>query len=409
MPEIVSVVIPTYHRPEMLELAVRSVLSQELDSGWELEIIVAVSDRQSSSDLAGAQRLASDPRIRVVVAEKPGPGIARNTALRVARGRVIAFTDDDCVARPNWLKLSLAAIASADIGQGGAVPAGPVPPLGHSLVVVPPSWQWETCNLVVSREAIDRAGLFDENWNPTGRVGDHYGEDLEWGWRLLRAGARPAFVPEALVEHAVTERGLMDMLRYDMKMRHFPEMLRTVPETRRHFFLGYFVSPRHAVLTLTTGLLAFSAAAQLRGDRRAAQSGVALALVIWSFPAHPYLTWLLRLAVPVPRSDMHTLAANPPLPSHPGQYLGGFASRRHAVFAASIGLAAASAIAGGSGRRRTSAVLAGASLVGWLAPMRTQKGVVAEMFTNLGILAARESVQFFPLVSESLRRRRLLL
>ena len=409
MSDLVSVVIPTYHRPELLGHAVRSVLSQELPKAWQLEVIVAVSDKDSSTDLAAAGGLSADSRVRVVVAGAPGPGIARNAALRVARGSVMAFTDDDCVAQPGWLKLSLAAIASADIVQGSTVPAGPVPPLGHSLVVDPPSWQWETCNLLVRREAIDRAGLFDESWNPTGRVGDHYGEDLEWGWRLVRAGARPAFVPEARVAHSVTDRGLVDVLRYDMKMRHFPAMLRVVPETRRHFFLGYFVNRRHAVLTGVTALLAVSAAAQARGDRRAAQLGLVTALVIWAYPAHPYLSWLVRLATMTTRSDLRGLITSPPFSSKGGSYLRVFASRRQAVFTASVGLVVASVVAAGAGRRKTSLSLAGAAAVGWFAPMRTEKPVVVEMFTNLGILGAREAVQFFPLISESLRNRRLLL
>src|SRR5258708_38856607 len=131
MSDLVSVVIPTYHRPELLGHAVRSVLSQKLPPGWQLEIMIAVSDKECGTDIAAAEALTSDPRVRVVVADRPGPGIARNAALRVASGRAVAFTDDDCVAQPGWLKLSLAAVASADVVQGSNVPAGPVPPLGH--------------------------------------------------------------------------------------------------------------------------------------------------------------------------------------------------------------------------------------------------------------------------------------
>jgi len=409
MSDLVSVVIPTYHRPERLARAVSSVLGQELPPGWQLETIIAVSDKESSADLAAAQALSDDVRVRVVVADRPGPGVARNAALRVARGNVLAFTDDDCVAQAGWLKLSLAAMASADIVQGSTVPAGPIPPLGHSLLVSPPSWQWETCNLVVSREAIDRAGLFDEDWNPTGRVGDHYGEDLEWGWRLIRTGARPAFVPDARVEHDVIEQGLLEVLRYDVKLRHYPKMLRSVPETRRHFFLNYFVTARHAVLTLIMAIMAVGATAAARGNRRTARWSLGVALVLWLYPVRGYFEWFARLSFRTLRSDLANLRASPPLSRPPETAVVGiFSSRRQAVLAVTAALAVGSALSAITSHRRAALFLAGSSTVGLLEPMRKQP-ILAEMCTNLGIRALRETAEFFPLVAESLRRRQLLL
>ncbi len=410
MPDLVSVVIPTYHRPELLRHAVRSVLDQELSPGWHLETIIAVSDKESSTDLAAAEALATDPRVRVVVADRPGPGIARNAALRVARGKVVAFTDDDCVAQPGWLKLSLAALASADIVQGSTVPAGPVPHLTRSVLVAPPSWQWETCNLVVRREAIERAGLFNEDWNPTGVVGNHYGEDLEWGWRLIRTGARPAFVPEARVEHAVLKQGLMEVLRYDMKMRHIPEMLGAVPELRRRFFLRYFVMPRHAVLSMTTALLAVSATAAARGDRGTARWSLGIAAVLWLYPEHPYLALLARSLFVMIRADLGTLRENPPF-SRPASsaIIGGFSTRRQGVLVGAAALAIGGVLTSRSSHQKVALVLTLASLVGWLAPMRRQERLLAEMCVDLGIRAARDTVQFFPLVAENLRQRRLAL
>ena len=73
----VSVIVPTYHRPDMLREAVASVLSQQLEGGSP-EVVIAVSDAGAASDIAAAQELAAaDARVRVVVARMPGPGAAR--------------------------------------------------------------------------------------------------------------------------------------------------------------------------------------------------------------------------------------------------------------------------------------------------------------------------------------------
>ncbi len=84
--------MPTHNRPERLERAAQSVLAQE---GAELELLI-VDDASSDRTPEVAERLAGDPRVRLLRnAESLGPGGSRNRGIAAARGDLLGFCDDD--------------------------------------------------------------------------------------------------------------------------------------------------------------------------------------------------------------------------------------------------------------------------------------------------------------------------
>ena len=88
---LVSVILPTYNRAGLLPRAIDSVMRQTMDD-WELWII----DDASSDNTADVVRSYADPRIRLDVHDRnQGAAAARNTGLRLAGGRLIAFLDSD--------------------------------------------------------------------------------------------------------------------------------------------------------------------------------------------------------------------------------------------------------------------------------------------------------------------------
>lgn len=93
-----SVVIPTFNRAGMVEQAVESVLAQTLQP---VEVIVV--DDGSTDDTK--QRLARFESISYVRQEHGGPGRARNTGMRLARGDYLAFLDSDDSLYPYKLEL----------------------------------------------------------------------------------------------------------------------------------------------------------------------------------------------------------------------------------------------------------------------------------------------------------------
>ncbi len=89
---LLSVVMPTHNRPDSLQRAARSVLTQH---AAEVELVI-VDDASSDDTAEMTDRLAGDPRVRVVHnAVSLGPGGSRNQGIAAARGDLLGFCDDD--------------------------------------------------------------------------------------------------------------------------------------------------------------------------------------------------------------------------------------------------------------------------------------------------------------------------
>ena len=102
----VSVILPVYNRAETLARCVESVRAQTF-TDWEL---VAIDDASSDASVSALEGFA-DPRIRVLRHERNrGPGAARNTALRAARGEFVALIDSDDEWLPRKLEMQMAMI-----------------------------------------------------------------------------------------------------------------------------------------------------------------------------------------------------------------------------------------------------------------------------------------------------------
>lgn len=104
---MISCVICTVDDGESATRCVRSIL----EGSYEHCEVIVVNNRPATSKLREtlARDFPDDPRVRYHEEARPGLSAARNSGASVARGDVIAFTDDDVVADRNWLA-SIAAI-----------------------------------------------------------------------------------------------------------------------------------------------------------------------------------------------------------------------------------------------------------------------------------------------------------
>ncbi|HWD64538.1 MAG TPA: glycosyltransferase family A protein [Solirubrobacteraceae bacterium] len=95
---LVSVVLPTFDRPERLRRAIASVVAQRYEN-WELLVV----DDGGSQDSRGVVDAFDDERIAWSRIEHGGACTARNHALRLATGELVAYIDDDNVMDQDWL------------------------------------------------------------------------------------------------------------------------------------------------------------------------------------------------------------------------------------------------------------------------------------------------------------------
>jgi succinoglycan biosynthesis protein ExoM len=98
----VSVLIPTFRRPDEFLRAARSVLRQRDVADIE---IIAIDNSPEGSAARAFQTFAAESTLPFRFAHEPRPGVAqaRNAALALAQGRLIAWLDDDEEAAPTWL------------------------------------------------------------------------------------------------------------------------------------------------------------------------------------------------------------------------------------------------------------------------------------------------------------------
>ena len=247
----VSVVVATHRRAHLLPALFAGLAAQTEDGGPlaadRLEVVVVddASPDDTPAVLADLVEAAAFP-VRVIrFPANRGPASARNAGWRAAGGRVVAFTDDDCVPQPGWLDALLGAIdGGADIAQGRTEPdpdaLGDHGPFGRTMRVPREEGFYETCNIAYRREWLDRLDGFDEGYRRP------YGEDTDLAWRARAAGARTTFVPDALVHHAVFasdwRAAVADVSRCDGLHR----TLHRHPELRQHLGKRVFHRPTHA-------------------------------------------------------------------------------------------------------------------------------------------------------------------
>jgi succinoglycan biosynthesis protein ExoM len=99
----VSIIVPTFRRADGLKIALDSLMGQSA-GGLAMEIIVADNDPKGSAKTF-VTAFAKNAAIKIHYLHVPEPGVsnARNGALAAAKGRYLAFLDDDQEAGENWL------------------------------------------------------------------------------------------------------------------------------------------------------------------------------------------------------------------------------------------------------------------------------------------------------------------
>lgn len=116
---MISVIMLTYNREMLISRAIESVITQTYR---DFEYIIVDNGSSDRSGAIADEYASKDPRIRVIHRERGNIGAGRNTGLDAAKGKYIAFIDDDDWAEPDWLQFMLELLMEydADVAIAGA-------------------------------------------------------------------------------------------------------------------------------------------------------------------------------------------------------------------------------------------------------------------------------------------------
>ena len=249
----VSVVVPSHRREQRLRALLDALAGQALPRGrWEV-LVAHTYPADVAARLLDAHPLSAAGVLRPIPVDPARAGAARqrNAGWRAARGRLVAFTDDDCRPTPDWIERLVAAHADDDAIVQGATEPDPrdehllhVEPHVRALRVVPPDRYAQTCNILYARTLLERAGGFDEELV--------VGEDVDLYIRATDLGARLVPAPDALTYHAVDALSTMEKIRSQHQWQHLALLVKKNPRLRRYCEWGLWYKPEHsrAVLAL---------------------------------------------------------------------------------------------------------------------------------------------------------------
>ena len=175
--KLVSIIIPTYKRAEMLPRAISSVLEQTYQN---IEVLV-VSDNDPNDEYTAKARetveLFKDRRVRLITQERHINGaVARNVGIKASKGDYISFLDDDDYIDANKIERQVEVLSKLDDSWGGVCCRFKAYRHGKLIEIAPPfksgyvykevlmrQIKTQTNSLLLRRDALFDAGLFDEN------------------------------------------------------------------------------------------------------------------------------------------------------------------------------------------------------------------------------------------------------
>jgi len=222
-----SVIVTTFNRAHLLEGGLEALARQETPTGLEWELVVVDNNSiDRTRDVVREFSRVVPFNVRYRFEGRQGQAYARNAGVEEARGRVLAFTDDDIIPARNWVASLTAKLVSADFdGVGGSV----LPQWEET----PPAWlmrrpnlqAWLAltsaqepmlltypmrvearivgANMAFKRTVFDEFGGFDTALGHRGRI--PYGlEEVAFVNGLLRSGRVIAFDPEIRVSHRIS-------------------------------------------------------------------------------------------------------------------------------------------------------------------------------------------------------------
>lgn len=204
-----SVIIPTYNRPQKLSECL-SALSEMDYPNFEVVIVDDGSPINLDEIISiWRQKLT----INLLKQTNQGPSTARNLGVNHAKGKFLAFTDDDCIPAKNWLKQFAQQLEKTPHALvGGSTVNGLTQNIYSSTSQMLVDYLYDYYNQVDNKKNRQTSFFTSNNFAVSKEVFIHIGgfsqkfplaaaEDREWCDRTLTLGYEMIYLPSALVYH----------------------------------------------------------------------------------------------------------------------------------------------------------------------------------------------------------------
>ena len=189
------------------------------------EVELFIVDNGSTDNTREVVGKLAPANLSVAYLSEPIAGVcrAKNRGIRSATGDVLVFTDDDCRVASDYFT-DLAAHYASDAGpviRGGRVELGD--PTDAAITIKldeepatlrdgqHPGGFIHGCNLTMSREVLDRVGLWDERFGPGAEF--IAAEDTEFSYRAHKAGIPVHYVPDMTTRHLHGRKTFADVAK----------------------------------------------------------------------------------------------------------------------------------------------------------------------------------------------------
>jgi glycosyltransferase involved in cell wall biosynthesis len=196
---MVSIVVPTYRRPQLLANCLKALLLQKFNKRDYEIIVVSDGPDEHTKQILNNWVGYSYPVIRYLpLPQKKGPAAARNYGWLNAKGQIIAFTDDDCIPDPHWLHEIVAHCnPTEEVALTGKVivPISKRPTDFENNTARLQTADFITANCACTKNALIKAGGFDEQFSMAWR------EDSDLEFKLIDNHIPIKKIASAIVVH----------------------------------------------------------------------------------------------------------------------------------------------------------------------------------------------------------------
>ena len=196
-----SIIIPTFNGASRIGKCLDSLSGQT--AGLDVEILV-IDDGSTDNIAAVAGGYSS---VRLITQANAGPAAARNRGALAARGKILLFTDDDCVPMPNWLDAMLAPFADPEVVGAKGVYRTHQRGLAARFVQTEYEDKYRLMARLPDIDFVDTysAGFRRDRFLEMRGYDTSFpvacAEDIELSYRMSARGWKMKFVPSAIVYH----------------------------------------------------------------------------------------------------------------------------------------------------------------------------------------------------------------